>query len=1032
MKALTYNTKQLHNLFTLLLICHIMVSGCGSGSSRGNKSNTGKNVSTYLYGIASKGPIKNGFVVAYPLSPSGVQGVALNTAFTSDDGSYILDTENYSGNLLVTVTGGAYTDETTGNNASDKGLVLRAAITRINGNAVVMVTPYTEVAVQMALSNGGLTEANIDRANTLSGTIAGGVDITNTRPANILLSEEVSSSSAEEIQYGLALGMISQMAHDHFSDNVQTAVSNISSDLRDYTLDVQDDTLLNSLQAFISNTNNKSGVNDLSHTDIDEALALASTASFSKDSNEINQVFNLLEVLYAAEGLSDTDIREWFNNNIADDYLHDGRIKADEADIWTAPGGLYQGVSLSAVLVSPMNTGTGYDKGYWIRVNFSGNKGQGSILSSIVYNGSKWLWHGNREWGVSLSNLLPHAEMVVAPTGEYSITNGFDMVIWDYNLSAYNHGIRSAIIKGPGLGEGVILEHYYRTYQPASYLSLYPRGSGYRYPLTDDIINTIPDNAEYTISYYTESANELSLSAPPPAVRAATKSFAKKPYLSSELTPSIFPVLASDSHDLSSLNVGGQVNVSWTNPVDSMVNFASLSWNDVNGDEQSVVEYPESALEVQGGVGSVAFDTTTKPAAGLSGQIYLRGEDRFGRGTSLVWKYWRQSGSAEEVNDINDIFHGLEQIYATPKTEETELSEVTDWFNNYAASDYLHDGRKIIEDIKAWTGAGGLYEGISIYAVIIEPDPGDTWGQYQKGYRVMLYFSGDGGSVTIPSSMVFNGNKWLWYGNREWGLGLSDFVPWAEKTIDVNNNVTFDTGFEVIIWDAYLAAYNQGVRSAILNGPGLGDGIKLAHCYNQNSAADAKYFSLAADNKQTCSGTFNKSLTDDLIGQIHDNDVYNIYLYTDTADVVSLNSAPIKTWTRTFSKGPLLKTELLNDQSNPGLYFPVLHTPAAHLLSDAHIPGTLYVSWTNPDQMPVNYVSLGWLDMTGTASGMKSVNGYPTYNTGTQEGQVSLVTEGTATWFANLYLRGEDVYNRRYSVTWEFQDSSFLTTQVPP
>ena len=26
--------------------------------------------------------------------------------------------------------------------------------------------------------------------------------------------------------------------------------------------------------------------------------------------------------------------------------------------------------------------------------------------------------------------------------------------------------------------------------------------------------------------------------------------------------------------------------------------------------------------------------------------------------------------------------------------------------------------------------------------------------------------------------------SWLWYGNREWGLGLGNFIPKAEMTVD--------------------------------------------------------------------------------------------------------------------------------------------------------------------------------------------------------------------------------------------------------
>src|SRR3990172_1440188 len=232
----------------------------------------------------------------------------------------------------------------------------------------------------------------------------------------------------------------------------------------------------------------------------------------------------------------------------------------------------------------------------------------------MVYDSAnqKWLWYGNRDWGVGLSNFLPRAEMVVEATGDVSFSNGFDVVIWDYNLSAYNHGVNSALITGPGLPpEGLILEHYY----PESYFSLFEGSNGYSYPLSDDVIKNIPDDAKYTITFYSELAKDVSLSNTP--VRTETKTFAKRPYLNSELNASLFPVLTPDSHDLSSLNIGEKLDIKWTNPTDTTVNLVSLSWLDVNGGEQSVTEYPGSDTNATDGLVTVTLDTTEKPAAEL-------------------------------------------------------------------------------------------------------------------------------------------------------------------------------------------------------------------------------------------------------------------------------------------------------------------------------------------------------------------------------------------------------------------------------
>lgn len=1025
--------RPFHSLLIVLLAVIMMMSGCGSGggSSKKNLAGSDNNPASsgsYIYGVASKGPIRKGFVVVYALNALGNwdEKKALGIpSFTQDDGSFAMDIGNYTGNVLVEVRGetGTYIDEATKEIRNNPRL--RAAVTRVNGSVSVMVTPFTEIAVQKALDEGGLTEVNIDNANALVGTVAGGVDIINTTPANVLVADDVAASSPEEISYGLALASISEMVNNNkYAANVPDAINKISDAIRDNNLTAQGENLKSALQAFLNNTNNQSGVTDLSQTNIDESFDLLSNTTLEQESNDINQVFRLLEVMYAAQSPSDTDISGWFDSYIADDYLHDGRIKSDETAVWTGAGGLYQGVSLSAVLLSPMVVEAPFVKGYWIRVSFSGSKGTGSILSSMVYDSanSKWLWYGNRKWGVGLSNFLPRAEMVVNARGDVSFSNGFEVVIWDYNLSAFNHGVKSALITGPGLpADGLILDHYY----PQSYFSLYNSDTGYNYPLSDEVINTIPDNAEYTIRFYSESAGGLSLSNLPTPVRTETKTFVKRPFLNSELNASLFPDLTSHSHDLSALKIGEPLGISWTDPADTTVNLVSLSWIDVNGKAQSVTEYPEPATDAAEGPATVTLDTASKPAADLTAELYMRAEDTYGRGVSLTWQYWKQGGSPDEVTAINEIFRSLEGLYATSKSPEDELTAMTEWFNNNAAADYLHDGRDRAKDIEVWTGAGGLDEGISVSAILLRPmDDVTLPAPYQYGYWIKLYFSGPKGSGSILSSVVYDGTRWLWYGNREWGLGLSGFLPWSEKTISGETDPTFDTGFEVIIWDTSLAAYKQGVISAIITGPGLpDDGVKLKHYYTE-ADPEKTYFSLLDTN-----AGFSYSLKEQ-ITQIADNSVYTINFYTEPAETENLSQyTPVKTLTRVIEKGPVLKSDLESDyNSGTGLYFPELTAPVSHELADANIPGPLVVNWINPSLMIVNFVSMGWLDSN---EGMKYVSAYPAYDAGTQDGHVTLTTEGSAIWFANLYLRGEDSYNRRFSVTWQFSDTTFSTTSTP-
>ena len=337
--------------------------------------------------------------------------------------------------------------------------------------------------------------------------------------------------------------------------------------------------------------------------------------------------------------------------------------------------------------------------------------------------------------------------------------------------------------------------------------------------------------------------------------------------------------------------------------------------------------------------------------------------------------------------------------------------EITDWFNIHVAEEYVQDGRVKNDELDAWINGGGLYEGISLYVSLL--DPIDIAGtNYQKGYRIKIYYSGTLGSGSFLSSVVYDGSKWLWYGNREWGLGLGDFVPRAEMVVDDTvDNASFSTGFRVIIWDKNSIAYQQGARSAIVTGPGLPDeGLKLAH----NSTEP--YFSLYSENSES---TFYPLTADEIISAIPDNAEYVINFYSENAETVSLNSTNelMATRTSTLPGRPLLNSEL-----NPNL-FPVLITPVSHDLSAANIGGSLDVRWTNPSQMIVDSISLGWIDENGQQ--FKTIN--PGYDPGVEEGATIVTFDTTgyppALFIAQMYLQGSDAYGRSYSLTWPF--SSF-------
>jgi len=79
----------------MVLLAGILLTGCGSGGGN-SKKNASNSTGFLIYGIASKGPIKVGFVTVHALDTTGTPGGLLGTTITADDGSYAVDIGTYT------------------------------------------------------------------------------------------------------------------------------------------------------------------------------------------------------------------------------------------------------------------------------------------------------------------------------------------------------------------------------------------------------------------------------------------------------------------------------------------------------------------------------------------------------------------------------------------------------------------------------------------------------------------------------------------------------------------------------------------------------------------------------------------------------------------------------------------------------------------------------------------------------------------------------------------------------------------------
>ncbi|MDA8085688.1 MAG: hypothetical protein M0Z75_03225, partial [Nitrospiraceae bacterium] len=139
-------------LFSRLLTCGVLVlalslllSSCGGGGGGGPQSNTPSS-GAVLSGKASDGPIADGTVDVYALNADGSTGALIATATTDSNGNYSVNLGSYSGNVIVEVAGGTYTDEATGQTFNNT--LMRAVVSGATGNISVAVTPLTEIATE--------------------------------------------------------------------------------------------------------------------------------------------------------------------------------------------------------------------------------------------------------------------------------------------------------------------------------------------------------------------------------------------------------------------------------------------------------------------------------------------------------------------------------------------------------------------------------------------------------------------------------------------------------------------------------------------------------------------------------------------------------------------------------------------------------------------------------------------------------------------------------------------------------------------
>jgi hypothetical protein len=190
-----------------------------------------------ISGTVVKGPISGGTVTAFAIN-NGTMGMQLANGTTDGQGNFSISIGDYTGAVMLQMSGGTYVDEATGATmAMAPGDVMTAVMTSLSTGTTVtgiQITPLTSMAQAMAQNMaGGMTGTNITAANASVGSYFMVNDILHTQPMNPLVTGANVTATQDMKNYGMAIAAMSQSAKDmgmSSSSSMVTAMMNDASD----------------------------------------------------------------------------------------------------------------------------------------------------------------------------------------------------------------------------------------------------------------------------------------------------------------------------------------------------------------------------------------------------------------------------------------------------------------------------------------------------------------------------------------------------------------------------------------------------------------------------------------------------------------------------------------------------------------------------------------------------------------------------------------------------------------------------------
>ena len=190
-----------------------------SGGQMMGTAGTGSAANGTLSGMVFDGPMSQGMVTAYAIA-NGTKGGVLASTALGGQGAFSMSVGSYSGPVMLQVTGGAYLDEATGSTMTmGSSDVMTAVLATVPSGATtsgISLTPLSSMAQAFAQGMaGGMTDANINTANTGVGSYFMVSDILHTPPMDPRVAGSGSGATQDQRNCGFAIAAMSEYAKDN-------------------------------------------------------------------------------------------------------------------------------------------------------------------------------------------------------------------------------------------------------------------------------------------------------------------------------------------------------------------------------------------------------------------------------------------------------------------------------------------------------------------------------------------------------------------------------------------------------------------------------------------------------------------------------------------------------------------------------------------------------------------------------------------------------------------------------------------------